>query len=832
MRRVKSMVVAIMVLLASAVALAAPPTKAEVDKRAEAILSKMTLEEKIDYIGGLNDFYVRAIPRLNVPELKMADGPMGVRNYGDSTAFIAGISMAASWDRQLVNRVGTMMGKDARARGVHFLLGPGMNIYRSPLCGRNFEYFGEDPFLAGQMAAADVKGIQSQGVSATAKHFAGNNQEWDRNHVSSDMDERTLHEIYLPAFEAAVKQGHVGAIMDAYNLVNGVHMTQQNHLNNEIVKRQWGFDGIIMSDWDATYDAVGAADGGLDLEMPSGKFMNRASLLPAVKDGRVSVATIDEKVRRILRKAIEFGWFDRDQTIKSLPLDNPESRHVAMEAALGGMVLLKNENNLLPLDKSKLRTIAVVGPNAGIGITGGGGSSQVHPFSSVSFLEGIQKYVGKSVKVVYAPGQPVATEKFASTIFHTEPSGGEVGMKGEYFSNIKLEGPPVLTRVDKRINFVFDDKGYGPGSDGFRFSVRWTGYYTPDTSSEYQFYVSGDDGYRLWVDDQPMMDLWEDHADTLTVASLKLEAGRAYKIRLEFYQNLGGANIGLGISNSANSATRLAMDAAAKADAVILCVGFTANTEGEGSDRTYQLPSGQEELVRQVIAANKNTVLVVTGGGSMKTDGWIAKLPAFIHAWYPGQEGGTALAKILFGEVSPSGKLPISFERRLEDSATFNSYHDPDKTLHVAYKEGVFLGYRHFDRSSTKPLFPFGFGLSYTTFKYSNLKVTPSWTGDTPVSVSFDITNTGKHEGAEVAEVYVSDRHAKVERPVKELKGFEKVNLKPGETKHVTVQLDRRAFEYYDVKGSRWHADPGEFSILVGASSQDIKLEAKTTLNP
>lgn len=846
MRRVENCVVVLAVLLISAFSVAATPGRAEVEKRVDSILSKMTLEEKIDYIGGCRDFYIRAIPRLNVRELKMADGPLGVRNYGKSTAFPAGIAMAASWDTDLVTRIGTMMGKDARARGVHFLLGPGMNIYRAPMNGRNFEYFGEDPFLASRMAVADIKGIQSQGVVATAKHFAANNQEWDRHRISSDMDERTLREIYLPAFEAAVKQGHVGAIMDSYNLINDVHLTQNNHLNNEIAKKDWGFDGVIMSDWDATYDGVGAANGGLDLEMPYAKLMTRPTMLAAVEQGKVPIATIDDKVRRILRKAIEFGWLDREQTDKTVPLDNPETHKVALEGALGSMVLLKNEGNLLPFDKSKVKTIAVIGPEAATPITGGSGSSQVRPFSAVSFLKGIQNQVGNSTKVVYAPGLVSPEDKFDNTAFRTQANGGEVGLQGEYFNNADLEGTPALKRVDKHVNFNFGENGYAPGSPNTNFSVRWTGYYVPEKSGAYQFFVLGDDGYRLFVDDQKVIQDWKDHADTLAVNTMKLDAGKPYKVRLEYFQHGGGATAEFGIGTGNDPALQDALNAAKQADVVVLCVGFTASSEGEGWDRTYQLPAGREELIQKIVAGNPKTVLVLTGGGSVKTEGWIDQLPALLHAWYPGQEGGTAAAKILFGEVSPSGKLPISWERRWEDSATYNSYYDPNLPQgqggdvrdpggkargHVKYSEGVFLGYRHFDRTATKPLFPFGYGLSYTTFEYGNLKITPAKvSGDAPVTVAFDIKNTGQRAGAEVAQVYVGDPHAKLERPVKELKGFSKAYLRPGETKHVTVALDRRAFSYFDTDRNLWTVDPGDFTIFVGSSSQSIPFHGKVNV--
>jgi beta-glucosidase len=347
----KSRIGLIFLLFAHLALAQTPPSKIDVERRVNSILEKMTVDEKIEIIGGINDFYTRAIPRLGIPALRMSDGPLGVHDYGLTTAYPAGIALAASWDVDLAHHFGVAMGRDARARGVHFILAPGMNIYRAPMNGRNFEYFGEDPYLAARIAVNEIEGMQQQGVIATAKHFAGNNSEFARMTLSSDIDERTLREVYLPAFEASVKEAKVGAIMDAYNLVNGVYMTANGHLNHEILKKEWGFDGILMSDWGATHNGVAAANGGLDLEVPSPSFMNRDTLLPALRDGRVSMATIDDKVRRILRKTIEFGFFDRAQTDARIPLYSQEGRQVALEEARSGIVLLKNEGHVLPLER-------------------------------------------------------------------------------------------------------------------------------------------------------------------------------------------------------------------------------------------------------------------------------------------------------------------------------------------------------------------------------------------------------------------------------------------------------------------------------------------------
>src|ERR1700693_4248888 len=473
----------------------------DVEARANSLLKKLTLDEKIDLIGGVDDFYIRAIPKIGLPRLRMADGPVGVRNYGPSTVF-GGISLAASWDPEFAERIGAIIGEDARARGVHFMLGPGVNIYRAPMCGRNFEYFGEDPFLASRTAVAYIRGMQSEGVSATIKHFAGNNQEYDRHNIDSIIDERTMREIYLPTFEAAVKEAHVGAIMDSYNLTNGIHMSQNGHLNTDVAKKEWGFDGIIMSDWDSTYDGVGAANGGLDLEMPSGRFMNRATLLPAVKSGQVSEATIDDKVRRILRTAIRFGWLDREQTDLSVSQYNYEGGRVTLEAARSGMVLLKNDGNFLPLDKAKIKSIAVVGPDAYPAQVVGGGSAGVRPFTAVSYLEGLAEYLGASATVYYEKGIPSLAEMADATEFSSDRGGKQRGLSAELFNNPNMSGEPALRRSDQPINF---DRAAGEGVNQNEVSARWTGYFTPGTPGEYLIFVLGggeEGGSRLYLDDR------------------------------------------------------------------------------------------------------------------------------------------------------------------------------------------------------------------------------------------------------------------------------------------------------------------------------------------
>ncbi len=812
----------------------------DVEQRVEAILSKMTLDQKIDMLGGEDDFYIRAYPELGLPRLRMADGPIGVRHGGPATTMAGGISLAASWDPALAAEEGKEIARDARAKGVNFMLGPAFNIYRAPMNGRNFEYMGEDPYLAGQIAVGYIEGMQSQGVSATAKHFMGNNSEFDRHNTDSIIDERTMREIYLPAFEAAVKQGHVRSVMDSYNLTNGSHMTQNGYLNNEVLKKEWGFDGILMSDWTSTYDAVGAANGGLDLEMPSGKFLNRENLLPAIKQGKVSVATIDDKVRRILRVEIQFGWLDHEQTDLNISRYNREGDQVALRSAREGAVLLKNDGNLLPLKKDAVKSILVVGPDAYPAVPVGGGSARVVPFEAVSFLRGISDYVGNGAQVFYSPGIPTVSEMSAATSFSTTESGSTAGLKAEHFTNEDLQGKPFLTRTDEHVDFGPPSRKMLPAE---AMSSRWIGYYTPNTAGKFDIFVTstGEDGgyYRAYVDDKIVLDDWTVSKALLGIATLSLDA-KPHKIVLEHHGEsrwLGG-HLHMGITEHGTYVLPGAKELAAKADVVVVAAGFDPESESEGADRTFRLPPGQNELIQDMSSANKNTIVLITSGGNVDMTDWIDRVPALLEVWYPGQEGGKAAAEILFGDVNPSGRLPATFERRWEDNPVHDNYYPAAGTTRVIYKEGVFVGYRGYEHNNTKPLFPFGYGLSYTSFQYANVAIKPADASaksdgiSAPLfQVSFDVTNTGSRAGADVAQVYVAEAHPKVPRPAKELKGFARIELKPGETKTSTVTLDGRAFSYYDADAKQWRADPGEFQILVGRSSQDIQLRGSLTLS-
>jgi beta-glucosidase len=848
----RALILAVLLFVCAAAFAQAPATtNADVAKRADTYLGKMSLEEKIDYIGGTG-FAVRAIPSVGLPPFEMSDGPFGVRSNErfPSTTYAIGVGLAASWDAELAERIGAAIGRDARARGIHFMLGPGVNIYRSPLNGRNFEYFGEDPFLTASIAVGYIKGMQSQGVSATIKHFLGNNSEYLRHGSDSLIDERALREIYLPSFEAAVKQAHVGAIMDSYNLINGQHATQNGYFNIQIARKEWGFDGVLMSDWEATYDGVAAANNGLDLEMPTGAFMNRQSLLPAIADGRVTQATIDEKVRHILRTAIRFGWLDHPQTDLSISTYNLPNQQLALQAAREGMVLLKNEGNLLPLDKQNCKTVLVVGPDAYPGEPVGGGSARVVPFASVSALQGIASFLGPSANVFYEPGLSSMERAAAATEFVTEPQNGQPGLKFEFFQNADLSGTPASAHLVPHLNdsgtewgdLALDMQSLATffNSQPKPSSKRWTGYFIAPQAGPYEVVAQGsgeDGGYRLYIDDKLVFDNWKLAKAFQEDAVLALSAGPHKIVGEEYVNSIVGGRLRVGIIDQHKLVSVAAKELAAKADVVIIAAGFDNDSEGEGADRPFSLPFGQDELIRELSAANKNTIVALTSGGGVDVSSWIDHVRGLIEMWYPGEQGGTALEEILFGVVNPSGHLPATFEKRWQDNPAYANYYPEPGTVRVSYKEGIFVGYRGYEHNNVQPRFPFGFGLSYTTFKFGNLSVAPASSSALASSgrpalytVSFDVTNTGSRAGADVAQLYVAESSPKVPRPAKELKGFARVELAAGETKHVAISLDARAFAFYDVAAKHWQADSGAYTIKVGDSSVDTPLSAGMTL--
>ncbi|MCL6524674.1 MAG: glycoside hydrolase family 3 C-terminal domain-containing protein [Thermoflavifilum sp.] len=688
---------------------------ATIYRKADSLIRLMTLDEKVNMIHASSSFTSGGVPRLGIPELVMSDGPHGVRmehgrgwtelKVDDSVTYLpVGVCLAATWNPQLGYAFGQVLGSEANARGKDVILGPGICVIRTPLNGRNFEYLSEDPYLISQMVVGYIRGVQSQGIAACVKHYLANNQETDRFSINVDMPERALQEIYLPGFKAAVQQGHVLTLMGAYNKFRGQYCTENAYLIHNILKTQLGFKGVVMSDWGAVHNTMEALMNGTDMEMGTDlsmlphpdyhKFFMGDTVISLVKRGIVPESVIDDKVRRILYVMFKVHKFD-DLRPKG-ERNTPEHQAVALQIAEEGIVLLKNDDQLLPFSSKRIRTVAVIGASADWKNARAGGSSQVPALFEITPLQGIRDLLGKQAKIIYVPGYRIERN------FHADPA-----MIGQ------------AVEAARKADIVV--------------------------------YVGG------WV--HGYSDAWDDNA-----------------------------------------------------------------FDAEGVDKpNMYLPFDQDTLIQAVLQANPRTAIVLMGGGPVDMTRWINQAKAIIQAWYPGMEGGKALAEILFGKINPSGKLPMTFPKKLADNPTarFDSY--PGKNGFEYYSEGLFVGYRYYDSYHVQPQFCFGHGLSYTSFAYDQLKVEKS--SPDSITVTFTLQNTGKMAGAEVAQVYVHEEHPRMVRPEKELKGFQKVFLQPGEKKTVTIGLPRSAFSYFNDHHMQWVMDPARFDILVGSSSEDIRLK-------
>lgn len=791
----------------------------DVEKQVNELLSQMTVEEKLAYIGGIDWMYTKNIDRLGIHRMKMSDGPQGLGTHGKSTAYPATVALTATWNENLAYLYGKSLGRDCKARGVNILLGPAVNIYRAPFCCRNFEYMGEDPYLAGRTAVGYIKGLQEQGVMATIKHFIGNNSDYDRDHISNDMDERTMHEIYLPAFKAAVQEGECGALMTSYNLMNGIYTTENPYLLKNILREKWEFNGLVMSDWGSTHYAIPAARGGLDLEMAGGERMNPKDMAYFLKTGDVTMDMIDEKVRHILRVLIAFDFKDGTEADKTIPLDDPQSVATALDVARESMVLLKNEKNILPINPSKYKHIVVTGKNA-FGYIHGGGSGAVVPFHYVGLFEGIQKEgAACGVKVEY-----MDELDFMPSIMYTGSDLQETGFKAEYFNNIDFRGTPVVTQKEKKINYVWSGTGTGLSDMPKEFySVRWSGVMCADKTAEYEFRLGGDDGYRMYINGELFIDDWEARAYHSSIATKKLEAGVKYNVTIEYYQKGGSANVDFTWKVKGDNYNYFA-DYLKKADLVVACFGHNSDSEGEGHDRPFELLSEDKKLLATIFESNTPVIGIVNAGGNIGMQEWEPSMNALLWGFYGGQEAGTVAGEILFGKVNPSGKLPMTFEKRWEDNPAYNSYHDPDGDKHVKYTEGIFIGYRGYDKLKREVQYPFGHGLSYTSFRLSDLKVSRQ-NPDGSIEVSCKVSNIGKRDGAQVIQAYVGRVGGTIERPEKELRKYEKVFLKAGESTVVNMTLLKEAFTYYSTNAHDFIVDPGTYNIMLGFSSRDIKAQ-------
>lgn len=690
--------------------------------RINGLIKQMTLQEKVNMIHAVSSFTSGGVKRLGIPELVTSDGPHGVRpehgrdwnldnNSLDSGTYLpTGVCLAATWNPKLGYDFGAVLGSEAAYRGKNVILGPGINIIRSPLNGRNFEYQSEDPYLISKMVVGYVKGVQDQGVSACVKHYAANNQELKRHFIDVHMSERALREIYLPGFKAAVQEGGANSIMGSYNKFRGQWASQNHYLLTQILRKEWGFKGIAMSDWDAVNSTMQAFWNGMDLEMGTdlhmlpnpnyNTFYLADTVISLINSGRLPVYQLDEKVRRILYVMYKTGMIDGQ--LKKGAYNTAAHQRTAAQVAEEGIVLLKN-NNILPLDKKTAKSIAVIGYNAERKQSMGGGSSQVRAFYEITPLAGIRNITGSNTKVTYAKGYNIERDAKADP---------------------QLIAEAVEAARNAEVAVVV-----GGWTHGFRYHV------------------------------------WQDNA-----------------------------------------------------------------YDAEDYDKPdMHMPFGQDELIEAVLKANPKTIVVLIGGGAIDMRRWVNGTPAVIQAWYPGMEGGNAIAKILFGEINPSGKLPMTFPKKLEDVPAHKMGDFPGDTITMQehYLDDIYVGYRGFDTWKIEPEFAFGHGLSYTSFEYSGLQLTKN---GKQVVATFSIKNTGKKAGAEVAQLYVKEENPSLPRPEKELKGFQKIQLAPGEQKKVSITLNEDAFQYYDDVKNNWVMEKDSFTIMIGASSRDIKLTGKIKL--
>ncbi len=820
-------------LLLITMAITENPTS--LDQRVENLLGQMTLEEKVSLCHGVNNMATKAIPRLGIPEFRFSDGPNGVRDEEQipTTYFPTGISMAATWDPKLVQEIGTAIGEEANGLGKSVMLAPAINIDRTPLGGRTFEYYSEDPFLAKQTAIGYIEGIQSQPVLACAKHFAANSVENERLSVDAQVDERTLREIYLPAFEGAVKEAHVGTVMSAYNKLNGHFCSENPHLLKDILKGEWHFSGFVMSDWGAVHSTVPTALGGLDLEMPGDDHNFLADpLLKAVQSGEVPEANVTEMCRRILRtllplpkrdvsaefaKARASGQRSPDETQIVTRAHAELARRVAEQA----MVLLKNDSGLLPLDEPKARTVAVIGPNADERFGGSGGSGSVIAPYEITPLEGIQRaFAGATIH--YERGvapRPDYHDAIPPSCFRTPE--GQPGLTAEYWDNTKFQGGPKLVRTDANIDFNWNAASPASGFPRTNFCVRWTATLVPPESGKYRIGLASDDGSTLFMDGRTIVNNWGDHGLESKWTTVELQKGVPYAIRVRYYQGGGDAEVHLFWEPVPEQSAQRARAAelARQSDVAIVVAGINHEYDTEGRDKPdMKLQEDEDALIEAVAAANPNTIVVLLNGTPVEMP-WISDVHAVLEAWYPGMEGGNAIANVLMGKANPSGKLPITFPKVLADSPAHANGNYPPRNGVLRYDEGILVGYRYFDTKNIEPLFPFGYGLSYTTFQLSDLSVHG-------MAVSVSVRNVGTREGAEVVQLYIHQPNARVMRPENELKGFAKVHLKPGESKRVTMHLDARSFAYWSDEQHEWVVDGGNYEVRVGTSSRNLPLQA------
>ena len=845
-----------------------------VEARARAILDQMTIEEKADLATGqLNNFYGfynNPEERVGIPAQTMADGPVGVRIANPnvdrrSTSMPSGTAMAASFDRGLLRLVGETLGDEAFHTGHNVLLAPAVDIARTPLWGRAFEGFGEDPLLSGEMGTEYIRGVQSRPVIATIKHFAVNDQETSRFTISAEVDDRTLHEIYTKPYEIAVRQAKPGAAMCSFNRINGVYACG-NPLMETLLKGEYGHRGFIMSDYNATpANTAQAANSGLDQEQPGDQRPGSANfgerLVAAVQNGSVPLSRLNDMVLRQLRPMIGLGLFD--QPVQMDRFDEAAHGQVARRVAREGMVLLKNNRATLPLRPGRrLRSLAVIGPDADNASAKGGGSSTIsRPTYEVSPLQGIRERAGDRTRVTYAAGTDGISEgdllpgpaPVPSTVLR--PTGGgaaDRGLAAQFWGNTGFEGDPDLELVDPNVNVNWGFQNFGgfnaasPKATSSQavtgnfallgdLSARWTGNMIAPDTADYELGLTSRGTARLYLDGELLV---ENTSDTVTSqgVSVRLRAGEPHSVRIEYsatpFSQYQGGQVRFYWDHDEDVMAPAMRDAVADARAADAAVVVVRDYETEGGSRQadrpdLNLPKEQDQLIRRVARANPNTVVVVTTGGVTKTSTWEEDVPAILHAWYPGQEQGNAIADVVFGDVNPSGKLPATIP------ADESQVPPIDLDQVGEHPEGVFVGYRGFQQRGETPSYPFGHGLSYSRFRYSRLQVDNGPRGEPQgdITVSFRLRNRSNRAGAEVAQAYIGRLPTRfVATPPRQLAGFAKVQLDARQRRRVTITIPRRSLSYWDTGAQHWVTPAGRLPVYVGSSSEDTALAGTITV--
>ena len=808
----------------------------------DAILDQMTLEEQVSILAGADFWTTVPVERLGVPKIKVTDGPNGARGGGSffggvkSACFPCAISLGSTWNPDLAHAMGVALAEEAKTKSARVLLAPTVNIHRSGLNGRNFECYSEDPDLTTDLAVAYIEGVQSQGIAACIKHFAANESEIERVSISSDVDERPLRELYFPPFEAAVKKAGVMAFMSSYNKLNGTFTSEHPWLLTEVLREEWGFTGIVMSDWFGSHSTAETVNAGLDLEMPGPTRDRGEKLVQAVKDGKVKAETVKATARRMLLLLERVGAFADPSMADEKAIDREDHRALIRQIGAEGTVLLKNDG-ILPLPKTGLGKIAISGPNSAEAQVMGGGSAQINAHYRVSPLEGIRTTLKGSNALFHAPA--VNNNRLISLF--------EGPIELNFYGGVAFDGP-VLHSEDATMGQFFWLDRPGGKVDANTFSVRLTSTFKPEETGEHVFGVATAGLAKLYVNGQLVVNSWDDWkigqnffglGNDEVRGSLFMEAGKVYDITVEFRtmetlaDNIAIRALRFGIQKPlGDSDIEKAVNDARDADVAIIFAGRYGEWDSEGHDLpNMTLPGRQDEMIARIAAVNAKTIVVLQTGGPVLMP-WLNDVAAVIEAWYPGQELGNAVADVLFGDQEPSGRLPQTFPKALRDNSSFTddplTY--PGKDGHVAYKEGIFVGYRHHDTRKIPTAFPFGFGLSYTKFEWSDLRISSSAFGETGLTIEVDVTNIGDRAGADVVQLYVSAPAGDVERPVKELRAFKKVKLNPGETKTVTLALEHRDLCRFDTDRAAFVADAGVYTAIIAANAEDIRSTATFTL--